>query len=463
MTQKNNRFFLLCIFVLTLMFGGVSVADAQSKKDRRKAEQLYEQGARAFNAKNYRVAIERYAESIVIVPNNSKAHYWKGYAHYYLNEFDPALSELNTAAGQGHPVGEIAAVRWYVHKEKKDYDAALSDIQIALQARPNDQNLLINAGDIYFDKGSMQEALAAYQKALLSMPNNGDLYYKVALIQEKLGNREAQKGAAAEAVAKNTQYLADANRLLGDAHFNLRENDAAIVAYTKAIASNPNLYQAYRNLTELYRAQSRLDDAIEICKKTLRVFPNDGNVYTDISWFYSLKDQHENAIEAAKAGIRLLPNQYMAYTNLCRAYNDTGKPELAVNYCNSALRLNPNDGETSFYLGRSFALQGKQAEAKQYYERAVNGLLKYTKDFPDYSDGYYLLGNALFANGQSERAIQAYRRCLELSPRFSRARFNMGYVQVVLKNKTAAMEQYNSLLSLDQSLAGKLKVEIDKL
>jgi hypothetical protein len=34
---------------------------------------------------------------------------------------------------------------------------------------------------------------------------------------------------------------------------------------------------------------------------------------------------------------------------------------------------------------------------------------------------------------------------------------------VLQKNKVAAMEQYNSLRTLDEGLAGKLKVEIDKL
>jgi hypothetical protein len=50
-----------------------------------------------------------------------------------------------------------------------------------------------------------------------------------------------------------------------------------------------------------------------------------------------------------------------------------------------------------------------------------------------------------------------------LSPRFVRARYNLGVIQVVKKNKTAAMEQYNSLLALDPTLAAKLKTEIDRL
>jgi hypothetical protein len=38
----------------------------------------------------------------------------------------------------------------------------------------------------------------------------------------------------------------------------------------------------------------------------------------------------------------------------------------------------------------------------------------------------------------------------------------LGYIQNSLKNKQAAMEQYNSLLQLEPALAAKLKAEIDR-
>jgi tetratricopeptide (TPR) repeat protein len=73
------------------------------------------------------------------------------------------------------------------------------------------------------------------------------------------------------------------------------------------------------------------------------------------------------------------------------------------------------------------------------------------------------LGNAYYADDQRDRAIESYLRCLELSPRFVKARYNLGLMYVKKKNKAAAMDQYNSLLTLDQTWAGRLKSEIDKL
>ena len=92
----------------------------------------------------------------------------------------------------------------------------------------------------------------------------------------------------------------------------------------------------------------------------------------------------------------------------------------------------------------------------------MKGLEKYTSENTDYSDGYYLLGNAYFADGQTEKAIAAYQKCLELSPRFVKARFNLAIIYARSKNKSAAMEQYNSLAAIDPTLAAKLKTELDK-
>jgi tetratricopeptide (TPR) repeat protein len=184
-------------------------------------------------------------------------------------------------------------------------------------------------------------------------------------------------------------------------------------------------------------------------------------MYTDLSWYHSLNDQPDRAVEAARSGIQLLPSQYLAYTTLCRAYNDTKNFDQAIAACNSALKLQPGDGETYFYLGRAYNLSGKTTEATRAYGMAVKGLGEYMVKNPEYPDGWYLLGNAYFADNQRDKAIDAYQRCLALMPKFAKAHYNLGAVLVLKKNKTAAMEQYNALMQLDTKLAELLKAQID--
>ncbi|MGB7068417.1 MAG: tetratricopeptide repeat protein [Pyrinomonadaceae bacterium] len=457
----------IVIFVSIVIVISVTASNAFSQGGRksRRVQQLEQQAGRAYLQKDFRLAIERYAEAIVLLPTNPDAHFWKGNAHHFLQQNDLALSELDEAFKQGHSPLDIYKVRWSVGFARKNYDAALSDVIDGLKLEPTNNLFLIGAGDIYLAKGALPEALASYQRALVADPNNADLHYQVAEVHSRTGDADAQLASAKMAISKNTRFLGEALFLLGDAHQKRREMDDAIDAYTKALQSKPDIYLAYRKLATLYAGQSRFDEAIDISNQARKQFPGDGYIYTDISWYYSLANRHEDAVQAALAGVRYLPPelQYLAYTNLCRAYNDTAKYQSAVSACNTSLRLNSSDGEAQYYLGRAFELLGKPEEASKYYNKAVPLLMSHAAKNSESSDAYYLLGNGYYSDNQMEKAAQAYTRCLELSPRFVKAIFNLGVTRVAQRNKAAAMEQYNNLLPLDRALAQKLKAEIDKL
>jgi superkiller protein 3 len=461
--MKNVSSTIRFINVLTLLLLLTVPLVAQSKRDRERAKNLQDQGDRAFSAGNYQEAIDKYAQSISVVATNSYAHYRKGFAHFNLKQNTEALNEFAIALSQGFRPIEVHRVRGYIYYEQKDYDNALREIQSGLALAPRDLVFLKALGEVQLARNALPEALDALQRAAKVAPYDPEIDYYFARVYFASGDVKEQERAAASAISKGTRFVGEAHYFLGDARQKLRNNIGAIDAYQKAINAKPDLYQAYRNLAEAYRGEGRYNDAIAISKQALQKFPSDGNVYTDLSWYYSLSDRPEDAIQAAKAGITLLPQQYMAYTNLCRAYNDTKQFDLAITTCNTALRLQPGDGETYFYLARAYNLSGKTVEATRLYGLAVKGLEDYVSKLPDYSDGWYLLGNAYFADNQRDKAINAYTKCLELSPKFVKAMYNLGVVQVRKKNRAAATEQYNRLVPLDARLATALKAEIDKM
>ena len=190
---------------------------------------------------------------------------------------------------------------------------------------------------------------------------------------------------------------------------------------------------------------------------------NDGNFYTELGLVYSCAGRPEDAVKAARSAVQLLPNQAAGYTNLCRALNETKEYAQAVLACNSSLRIRPDDGETYFYLGNALVGTDKSVEAARAYSNAVRGLVEVTKKNPEQSDNWYLLGNSYFADKQFEKAIAAYLKCLEISPKFLRARANLGIAYTRNKNKAAATEQYNLLMAADASLAARVKAEIDRM
>ena len=453
------------IIGLVMVPSETAAQEAPVKRDTGKSRKALQEANKLYNQRNYRDAVSKYDEAIKFDTNNADAHFFKGKSHYFLKEFDQALENLNQSEKLKYrqPL-EISKARAYVQYERKDFEGALADLRIVTKADPKDAAFLELAAAISRDLKNYDEALASYQKLSEASPSNGNIVFEMAKLYAAKGDLDNQVAFAERAIKMGTQFFVDAQLLLADAY--LKQDGKAgqaDVALLKVIELKPDRRDIYRTLSDMYRSQSRFTDAIDNTRRAIKQFANDGELYTDASWYYSLAGRHEEAVQAAQAGIRFSPDQPMAYTNLCRAYNDLQKPELAISACNGALRLQPNDGETFFYLGRANDLLNKPAEATRFYKQAVVGLEATTAERPTYSDGFYLLGNAYFADGQLEKAIAAYTKCLEMSPRFARARYNIGMVQLQKNNKTGATEQYNILVGIDRALATKLKTEIDKV
>ena len=462
---KKITFGLVTYCLLITAFSALTLeVNAQNKKDLRKAQKLTADGSKAFLTKNYRLAIDKYAEAIVVAPDYAEAHFWKGYAHYYLNEYDQALSEVNTASQQNFnkPV-EIYKLRWFLNYNKKNYDEALADVQKGLQLEPNNLTLLMALGDISRAKNDYQNAFSAYKKASQINPAGGDIFYFIAESAANSGNNQEQGTAAATAIKKGTKYVGESYYLIGDSLQKSGNIKEALEAYQQSLASKDDI-KVYLAIANIYRSQSRYKEAIDISKKALRFFPNDGSIHTNLSRFYSLDGSNFDAIEAAKTAVGKLPEseRASAYTNLCRAYVDTKQYPLAIETCNKALQISSNDGETNFYLGYAYTLTNKPNEAEKYYPKAVKGLEEITGGNPADPENFYLLGNAYTSNKDYDKAVIAYKKSLELSPRFSKARYNLGSIYKFLNKPDLALEQYTALLPLDKSLAAKLKEVIDK-
>lgn len=458
--MKPGRYILLCMLVSAL---AVTAGFGQSKKEKDRAKKLQQEADKAYNVKNYRAAADTYGQSLALVPKNATGHYYKGMSHLNLNEKDAALNEFAIALTQGYKPIEIYRARAYANFAAKDYNAAIEDVNRALALMPQDLLLLKSAGEINMLRKDYPAALDALKRASTAAPADGDVYFHMAQVYFGQNNTQLQLEMADKALKNGTRFVGDAHYILADANQKLRNTPAAIVNYQKAINAKPDNYIAYRSLSEAFRTEGRYEDAISTSKLGLKAFPNDGYLWTDLSWYYSLAGRADDAVTAARSAITILPGEYMGYTNLCRAYNDSKKYDDAIRECNNALRLKPGDGETYFYLARAYDFKGRTADATKYYRSAVSGLGAYTKQNPGYSDGWYLLGNAYFADNQFDKAVEAYQQCLKLSPRFAKARFNLAQVHIRKKNKVGALEQYNSLLAMDAALAALLKPQIDRL
>ncbi len=205
------------ISILFLLLGVMSAgAFAQSKKDKDAAKKLQEAGDKAFAAKNYREAVDKYSQSAALVSTNAKLHYFKGYSHYNLQENVEALNEFAIALSQGYKPLDIYKIRTYIYYETKNFDAALAEVNKALALTPNDLILLKSSGEINLGRNAYAEALASFNKAAQLAPKDGDIYYNIARIHLGLNDRNRRPMTAEKALANGTRFVGETYYFLGE-------------------------------------------------------------------------------------------------------------------------------------------------------------------------------------------------------------------------------------------------------
>jgi tetratricopeptide (TPR) repeat protein len=449
--------------VLAVFLAMTPAVLGQSKKDKDQAEKFTKEAHAAMSAKKYAEAIDLYGKSLALVSNNGFVRYRKAFAHFNLDQFDPAVTELTLALEQKHTPIEVYRLRYYIYAQQQKFDAALDDLEKALAITPKDVTLMTAKGEYLYAKKSYPQALEAFREAAKMAPEKGDIHYGLARVALGMGDSKLQAEEAQVALDKGTTFPGEVFFLLADAQQKLKNNAAAIEAYKRVVPLKPKMFQVYMSLSDLYKAESRFNDSIDILKKAMEQFPADGRIYTELGLIYSLAGRPADAVAAARSGVGAFPNDPQGYTNLCRALNETQEYAQAVSACRNSLRIRPDDGETNFYLGNALIGTNKGTEAAKAYADAVRGLAAATAKDPGQSDLWYLLGNAYFSDKQIDKAIEAYLKCLALSPKYNRARVNLGIAYTRKKNKPAATEQYNLLLAVDAGLAARVKTEIDKM
>ena len=117
----------------------------------------------------------------MLAPNSPNPRFWKGLAHFYLDEHDMALPDLNSAMEKGYnkPL-DVYLVRWRIHFGKKDFDSALNDVRSGLELDANNQDFLLARGDISFGKQAYKDAVDAYGAYIQRNPGNAKCNFRLA-------------------------------------------------------------------------------------------------------------------------------------------------------------------------------------------------------------------------------------------------------------------------------------------
>ncbi len=191
------------------------------------------------------------------------------------------------------------------------------------------------SGNALFNLKRYEQALFAYEQALLLDPHYAVAYYNK-----------------------------------GNVLYNLKRYEEALEAFKQALRVNPDYTYAYTGKGNVLRNLERHEEALQAYEQALRLDPNFAGTYNGKG--NALRDlkRHEEALAAYEQALRLDPNYIAAYNNKGITLHDLKQYEEALAAYEQALRLDPNFANA--YKNKSFTLYrlGRSKEAQQARERA---------------------------------------------------------------------------------------------
>lgn len=186
-------------------------------------------------------------------------------------------------------------------------------------------------------QGKLEEAIAAYNKAVLIKPD------------------------FAEAHTNRGNALKDLGRL-----------DEAVANYGKAIQLKPDFAGAYYGRGNALKDLGQLEEAIQNYDKAIQLKPDFAEAYSNRGAALNVLSRVDEAVVSCDRAIQLKPDSAEAHFNRGIALKELGRFRLAMASCQKAVSINPHNG--LFWAGYASSL--KEVKFESYNDELGHYLLQ---------------------------------------------------------------------------------------
>ena len=272
------------------------------------------------------------------------------------SEFGKIVFELNLLNPNS---AEAYNNRGNIKFDNGKYEDAIADYNIALQKKPNFALAYFGRGNVKGDLGQYRDAIADFDEAIRIKPNFAAAYNNRGNAKDYLGQYRDAIADFDEAIRIKPNFAAAYNNR-GNAKDYLGQYRDAIADFDEAIRINPNLMAAYNNRGISKTNLGLNEAAIEDFDAALRINPNNAKVYYNRSVSKRNLELHEAAIKDYNAALRINPNDAEAYYNRGISKKNLGLHEAAIKDFDNTIRIKPEyaahayweRASTNYELGR---------------------------------------------------------------------------------------------------------------
>ena len=379
----------------------------------------------AHKAGDFREAGELYISILESEPNHPDANHNMGILAIGAGRFEQALSFLRRAIDANPAVDQF----WL----------SLIGLLIKLEKVEDAQKVFLESKDSGRE-GELFNQVEARLNNLVLKKSKSDT--KLNLLQEHLAPVLAlyRQGRFQEVLDQVDELKSkfpsspDLHNICGAANAALRNYEAALNNYKRALKIKPDFAEAHNNLGNTLKSIGNLNSAISHYEKALKIDPKYAEAYYNIANAFKDKKNFVKAKYFYNRAIKIKSDYENAYINLASIYKAEGDLNHAYTIYKQAVNLNPDNAIARNNMGTTEMAFGNLHSAKEHFEHSI-------KINPKYFEALINLGTALKESGDLNGAMIAFKRALNLKPNSEDVFYRLGLL-MQKKGELVAAEKY---------------------
>ncbi|NIM11888.1 MAG: tetratricopeptide repeat protein [Candidatus Aminicenantes bacterium] len=327
-----------------------------------------------------------------------------------------------------------------------DYERAIKNFEKALKYGSKKASVYKGLAVAYINRGEPGKAVDMFRKAVKVSTDHVYIFGDIAWEMKNRGMADGLEGlfqAASDIAPKKGAYYEE----LGTAFIYLEEYDRAIENYEKVLELDNTRATAYMGLAAAYIEGGNPGKAVEVYRSALRIGPGYAYIYKDLAWAMRKKKMTAELEELSEIASAVDSQEPAYYMRLGDYFDYLRKYDRAVEFYQKALAL--DNKKTSIYskLARFYIKRGEHNKAIDVFRNAaaagadydyiyediswkfkmeqritpdkrkelLEKLLKISSGIDSQKASYYKkLGYDFFYLSKYDRAIESYKKALEL-------------------------------------------------
>jgi protein O-mannosyl-transferase len=171
---------------------------------------------------------------------------------------------------------------WRLRTRVLDWGDPVSLYESSLEAAPDSPTLLAHLGDAALEKGDLDKAEKAFNRALVFWPDDMGSVINLAVAYEQSGDKQGAEREFKRAIVL-APHQSVAYTDLGTLLFQEGRVDEAIRCFQSAMTNNPTDPTAYFDLAVLFQQSGRDELAMPFYRKVLELRPGDPDTIANVS------------------------------------------------------------------------------------------------------------------------------------------------------------------------------------